>query len=155
MKTYGTRAEVYNNIAHKTRGGLTKDDIIQKGDRFLSKRVSERMRDVNKNPLSSVHRQRRKNRIKSIKNTSSDSSTNTSSNSSDKRNRRLKRRKKTRKRVKFNLQDNKTTQYYCPELNESDYDIDDDIEEININKPNKKKFVITEPPEIDFDELFV
>ena len=35
MKTYGTREEVYNGLAKKTRGGLTPNDIIKRGDKLI------------------------------------------------------------------------------------------------------------------------
>ena len=44
MKTYGTREDVYNGFAKKTRGGLTKNDIILKWGKFISRRISERMK---------------------------------------------------------------------------------------------------------------
>ena len=44
MKTYGTREEVYNGLAKKTRGGLTPNDIIKRGDKYISKRMSNSMK---------------------------------------------------------------------------------------------------------------
>ena len=43
MKTYGTREEVYNGLAKKTRGGLTPNDIIKRGDKYISRRMSNSM----------------------------------------------------------------------------------------------------------------
>ena len=41
MKKYGDRQAVYNGIAEKTRGGLTKDDLmLSKTGRIVSKKKS-------------------------------------------------------------------------------------------------------------------
>lgn len=41
MKKYGTRQDVYDGVCQMTRGGLTKDDLIFKNGRLVSKRKSE------------------------------------------------------------------------------------------------------------------
>lgn len=40
MKTIGSRAQVWNGNAKKTRGGLTKKDLFKKKGRIRSKRAS-------------------------------------------------------------------------------------------------------------------
>jgi len=43
VKKYGTKDEVYNGVAEKTRGKLTKDDLFycEKGKKVKSKKMSE------------------------------------------------------------------------------------------------------------------
>ncbi len=41
MKQRGTRVQVWNFEALKTRGGLCRDDFFMKGGRVISKRASE------------------------------------------------------------------------------------------------------------------
>ena len=60
MKTYGNREEVYTGLAKKTRGGLTKNDIILKGGKYISRRISEIMRNVRSNPLGVIGMMNRK-----------------------------------------------------------------------------------------------
>lgn len=38
---YGNRRDVWEGLKQKTAGGLTKSDLFKRGDRILSKRVSE------------------------------------------------------------------------------------------------------------------
>ena len=58
VKRIGNRAEVFMGYSLQTAGGLKKDDIIQKGDRYISKRASE---------VSKLRMQERKNKIDSDK----------------------------------------------------------------------------------------
>ena len=45
VKRYGSRSEVFDDLAEKTRGGLTKTDLIlSKGGKIVSKRKSEMAR---------------------------------------------------------------------------------------------------------------
>jgi hypothetical protein len=46
IKKIGTRFEVYYNMAYKTTGGLTKDDLILKRGRVMSIKVSESRKKV-------------------------------------------------------------------------------------------------------------
>lgn len=50
IKTYGTREMVYNGLALKTAGNLTKDDIdlkiINGKEYYISKKISKRMKDL-------------------------------------------------------------------------------------------------------------
>jgi hypothetical protein len=39
---YGTREEVFNGLASKTRGNLSKEDIVFEGGKYKSKRAIER-----------------------------------------------------------------------------------------------------------------
>ena len=41
IKARGTREEVFNGIAKRTSGGMTKNDIMQKGCKFVSIKSSE------------------------------------------------------------------------------------------------------------------
>lgn len=41
MRKYGTRQDVWDNVCQMTRGGLTKDDLIFKNGKLVSKRKSE------------------------------------------------------------------------------------------------------------------
>lgn len=45
IKKYGTREDVFNGLAERTRAGLTKDDFFQKGKRIISKKASERAKN--------------------------------------------------------------------------------------------------------------
>lgn len=42
VKTYGTREEVFNGTARKTKGNLVKDDIIFDNNRYKSKKAVEK-----------------------------------------------------------------------------------------------------------------
>jgi hypothetical protein len=42
VKRVGTRVEVFNGLAQKTSGGLTKEDIVMEHGRFKSKRAVQR-----------------------------------------------------------------------------------------------------------------
>ena len=143
MKTYGTREEVYNGFAKKTRGGLTPNDIIKRGDKYISKRMS--------NSMKSRFRSQKKKDTTISTGGKFKISTSTSSG--------IRRPKKTKKCVKFNLGQNKVNKYYCPELNdidlEDEYDEEVDFQSGNSRQRNQPKpFRITAPPEIDLDSLF-
>ena len=58
VKRIGNRAEVFMGYSLQTAGGLKKDDIIRKGDRYISKRASE---------VSKLRMQERKNKVDSDK----------------------------------------------------------------------------------------
>jgi hypothetical protein len=47
MKTIGTREEVYNDLAKKTSGGLTKKDILKKKKKYISLKKSNEMKKKN------------------------------------------------------------------------------------------------------------
>jgi hypothetical protein len=42
IKTRGTRQEVFEGLAKKTPGGLTKDDLFENKGRLVSKKASEK-----------------------------------------------------------------------------------------------------------------
>ena len=45
VKRYGTRADVFEGLAEKTRGGLTRDDLVlSKTGKIVSKKKSEAAR---------------------------------------------------------------------------------------------------------------
>ena len=143
MKTYGTREEVYNGFAKKTRGGLTPKDIIKRVYKYISKRMSNimKIRFKSQKKKDTTIGTRGKFKI----------STSTSSG--------IRRRKKTKKFVKFNLGQNKVNKYYCPELNdidlEDEYDEEVDFQSGSSRQRNQPKpFRITAPPEIDLESLF-
>ena len=55
MKARGSRLEVFQGIARRTTGGLTKDDLFQRDGLVLSKRASESSKRVmasRKQPVS-------------------------------------------------------------------------------------------------------
>ena len=41
MKKYGSRQDVYDGVCQMTRGGLTKEDLLLKNGRLVSKKKSE------------------------------------------------------------------------------------------------------------------
>ncbi len=57
----GTREQVYKGLAHRTAGGLTKNDIIEKkiGNKiiYISKKLSEKMKQ-NTNPFKKIIRKK-------------------------------------------------------------------------------------------------
>ena len=44
IKTRGTRQEVFEGLAKRTPGGLTKDDLFENKGRLVSKKASEKAR---------------------------------------------------------------------------------------------------------------
>ena len=49
MKNYGSRIEVFQNDAKQTRGGLTKKDLILKGDKLITqKEINRNKKNINK-----------------------------------------------------------------------------------------------------------
>ena len=54
MKTTGSRAEVWHETAFKTTGGLKKKDLVKnKHGYIVSKKKSNLLKKINKNPLKS------------------------------------------------------------------------------------------------------
>ena len=55
VKKRGTREQVYNGEAMMTNGGLTKDDLEQRGNNYVSKKaskaVTERLKHLNNKPI--------------------------------------------------------------------------------------------------------
>lgn len=139
MKTYGNREEVYTGLAKKTRGGLTKNDIILKGGKYISRRISEIMRNVRSNPLGVIGMMNRK-RVQPHRSCKNNYNNYGGSNSSV-----MRRNKKSKKRVRFVLSNNKVNQYYCPEMNGGDFH----------SKNTSNKFQITNVPDIDVESLFL
>ena len=132
MKRIGTREEVYNNLAHRTTGGMTKEDIIIKKRNgvivYLSKRKVE---NFNNNV-----RNKRKIRAKTHKNTQYFLTGNKTNHT----------HKKTKKRVLFNENCNTIREYHCPGINK--------IKNDKFFYEPDNKFEIHSLPDIDIDDLF-
>ncbi len=144
MKTYGTREDVYNGFAKKTRGGLTKNDIILKGGKFISRRISERMRNVQSNPLGvrGLMNKRKGQNNRNITRNSRNSKSCKNNYHAGSMTSTRRRNKKSRKNVRFVLSNNRINPYYCPELNGG------------VQQKTSNHFQITQMPEIDVNSLF-
>ena len=113
MKTYGTREDVYNGFAKKTRGGLTRNDIILKGGKFISRRISERMKNVQSNPLGVrklINKRKGQNNRNIIRNSRHSKSCKNNYHAGSMTSTR-RRNKKSRKNVRFVLSNNKINRY--------------------------------------------
>jgi len=140
MKTYGTREDVYNGFAKKTRGGLTRNDIILKGGKFISRRISERMKNIQSNPLG-VRGLMNKRKGQNTKTYRSCKNNYHGAGSTSYR----RRNKKSKKNVRFVLSNNKVDSYYCPEM-DGGY----------VPRPKNRSgvFQISKMPDIDIESLF-
>ena len=166
LKKVGTREEVYNNLASRTAGNLTKNDIIEKpiGSRkiYISKKLSEKM--IN-NPifLKRVH----KRTLIATPNQAPTQSTPTQSTPNH-----IKKQTSTKtQKLSFKIGENAVKTIYYPELNgvnlkklkeellkeEAEEDLGIVIPKKNISSSgassNAGEFIIEELPEIDINEL--
>ena len=166
LKKVGTREEVYNNLASRTAGNLTKNDIIEKtiGSRkiYISKKLSEKM--IN-NPifLKRVH----KRTLIATPNQAPTQSTPTQSTPNH-----IKKQTSTKtQKLSFKIGENAVKTIYYPELNgvnlkklkeellkeEAEEDLGIVIPKKNVSSSgassNAGEFIIEELPEIDMNEL--
>ena len=64
MKRIGTREEVFRGVAERTSGGMRKQDIIIKNNKFISRKKSDRMRImVAQNERFQTFRSNKKNKM--------------------------------------------------------------------------------------------
>ena len=166
LKKVGTREEVYNNLASRTAGNLTKNDIIEKtiGSRkiYISKKLSEKM--IN-NPifLKKVH----KRTLIATPNQAPTQSTPTQSTPNH-----IKKQTSTKtQKLSFKIGENAVKTIYYPELNgvnlkklkeellkeEAEEDLGIVIPKKNVSSSgassNAGEFIIEELPEININEL--
>lgn len=148
LKNIGTREEVYKGLAHKTAGGLIKNDIITKqyGSKiiYISKKLSEKMK-INFN----IFRSNNPNYLKRHKRTAC--------NNNEKKHITSKTQK-----LSF-MSDNKIKNIYYPELSGIDINVlkselakEEEEEDKNIHETHlkSKEFIIEEDiPEININEL--
>jgi hypothetical protein len=180
MKSIGTRKEVYYNLAKKTSGGMTKNDIIKcmKSNKlqqqqnckngvknkkiYLSKKISDRMKQ--ESPLI-IYRHSKKNRNKS------DCYNLNVSDLKDKliRERKLERlrrrklksikkqsknEKKLSKKICFVPNKNKIRTYHCRDMFKTTSFSNPDGYESD-NEQSNTEFKIEDLPEISLEELFL
>ena len=137
MKKTGSREEVYKGLAEKTKGGLEKanlkEKIIGKKIKYVSLRKSLRM--TKNNPFKN----KRPSKSKGSK----------------------KERTKTRK-VSFNMDDNKTKEYYCKEMANNEDDMfdttkfdekDDDVDFLKLHSQKTDDFKIEDIGDLNLDSL--
>ena len=174
LKKVGTREEVYNNLASRTAGNLTKNDIIEKpiGSRkiYISKKLSEKM--IN-NPifLKRVH----KRTLIATPNQAPTQAPNqapTHSTPTQSTPNHIKKQTSTKtQKLSFKIGENAVKTIYYPELNgvnlkklkeellkeEAEEDLGIVIPKKNISSSgassNAGEFIIEELPEIDINEL--
>ena len=157
MKRIGTREEVFRGVAERTSGGMRKEDIMIKNNKFISRKKSDRMRIM-------VAQNERFQSFRSNKKTKCNKKLlNQNSENINKINK--KPIKKTQKKVIFHFNKNKVQEYNCPDLNyycgdkeDEDDDEDDNEEESNYRQIsfNKKPrdFKIEKIDDLNFDDLF-
>ena len=127
IKIIGTREEVYKSQAHKTIGGLTKPDILEKCNNgkltYISKKLSDKMRlqinTIRENNPNFFKNKKRTHCISSIhKNSNSNSNSNSSSTIINNNNTNYKKKKKSKThKLSFEINNNKVKNIYYPELN--------------------------------------
>ena len=157
MKRIGTREEVFKGIAERTSGGMRKEDIMIKNNKFISRKKSDRMKImVSQNERFQTFRSNKK--TKCNKNL-----LNQNNGNINKINK--KPIKRTQKKVVFHFNKNKVQEYNCPDLNyycgdkeDEDEDEDDNKEEPNYRQIsfNKKprEFKIEKIDDLNIDDLF-
>ena len=137
MKKTGSREEVYKGFAEKTGGGLRKEHlkekIIGKKTKYVSRKKSTKMKE--NNPFKN----KRPSKSKGYK----------------------KEKKRTRK-VSFNMDDNKTKEYYCKELENNGDDIFDiikvddkenDVDFLKLHSQKTDDFKIEDIGDLNLDSL--
>jgi hypothetical protein len=159
MKRVGSRQEVYQGVAERTSGGMRKEDIMIKNNKFISRKKSDRMRImVSQDDRLQAFRSNKKTKCNNIlkrqENTNNYRKTNN---------------KRTQKKVIFHFNRNKVQEYNCPDLNyyrgdkQDDEDDEEDDEESGEDDANSKqinfdkkprKFKIEKITDIDIDDLF-
>tara|TARA_B100000902_G_C27307941_1_gene916648 strand:- start:1650 stop:2129 length:480 start_codon:yes stop_codon:yes gene_type:complete len=158
MKRIGTREEVFRGVAERTSGGMRKQDIMIKNNKFISRKKSDRMRIM-------VAQNERFQTFRSNKKTKCN---NNLLNRQDNRynNHTKKPIKRTQKKVVFHINKNKVQEYNCPNLGYYCGDEEDDEEEeeeeeeeyknskqINFNK-KPREFKIEKIEDLNIDDLF-
>ena len=176
LKKVGTREEVYNNLASRTAGNLTKNDIIEKtiGSRkiYISKKLSEKM--IN-NPIF-LKRVHKRTLIATPNQAPTQStptqSTPTQSTPTQSTPNHIKKQTSTKtQKLSFKIGENAVKTIYYPELNgvnlkklkeellkeEAEEDLGIVIPKKNVSSSgassNAGEFIIEELPEIDMNEL--
>jgi hypothetical protein len=155
MKKIGTRAEVYNGLAFKTSGGMTKENIIKikekpKKRSYKSKKNKKKIngKDINVNVNVSgndgLTRENTKEKIKKQKKYLS---------------RKISDRMRQKsnfhqKKISFNTNLNQEKEYICQSLdNDDNFDNDYDKDKDNSHK-NKGKFIIEQFPDLSDNDIF-
>lgn len=156
IKRVGTREEVYKGLAERTSGGMRKQDIMIKNNKFISRKKSDRMRImVSQNDKNQIYRSNKKTKCKNILAQQNNRTIETINKKSNR-----KHNKKTQKRVIFHINKNKVEEYNCPGLGYYCGEEDDEEEEefinskqINFNK-KPKEFKIEKIDDLSIDDLF-
>lgn len=156
MKRIGTREEVFKGIAERTSGGMRKEDIMIKNNKFISRKKSDRMKImVAQNERFQVIRSNKKTKCsKKLLNQNNGNINNSTKKPS----------RRTQKKVVFHFNKNKVQEYNCPDLNyycgdNEDEDDEDDIEEkptyrqISFDK-KPREFKIEKIDDLNIDDLF-
>ena len=156
MKRIGTREEVFRGVAERTSGGMRKQDIIIKNNKFISRKKSDRMRIM-------VAQNERFQTFRSNKKTKCNNNLLNKNKNINQTNK--KPIKRTQKKVVFHFNKNKVQEYNCPDLNyycgdKEDEDEDEEDEEeyennrqISFNK-KPKEFKIEKIDDLNIDDLF-
>ena len=139
MKRIGTREEVFRGVAERTSGGMRKQDIMIKNNKFISRKKSDRMKImVAQNERFQVIRSNKKTKC-------SKNLLNQNGQGINKTNK--KPTKKTQKKVVFHFNKNKVQEYNCPDLNyycgdkeDEDDEEDDNEKEINYRQISFDKY---------------
>ena len=157
IKRIGTREEVFRGVAERTSGGMRKQDIMIKNNKFISRKKSDRMKImVSQNERFQAFRSNKKTKCnKNLLNRN-----NGNINNSTK-----KPLKRTQKKVVFHFNKNKVQEYNCPDLNYycGDKEDEDDEEDDNEEEPNyrqisfdkkPREFKIEKIDDLNIDDLF-
>ena len=171
IKVIGTREEVYKSQAHKTIGGLTKIDILEKCNNgkinYISKKLSDKMRlqinTIRENNPNFFKNKKRTHCVSSIiSNHTNHSEHNHSEHNHSAHNKNIYNKKKKSKthKLSFEINNNKVKTIYYPELNglnieelkeeirrqEEEENEEDDVENIEeFESLNELKEVFTKP----------
>ena len=155
MKRIGTREEVFRGLAERTSGGMRKQDIMIKNNKFISRKKLDRMKImVSQNERFQTFRSNKKTKCNNIINQKNKNTIN------------RKPIKRTQKKVVFHFNKNKVQEYNCPNLgyycgDEEDEEEEEEEEEeeyehskqINFNR-KPRKFKIEKINDINIDDLF-
>ncbi len=154
MKRIGTREEVFRGLAERTSGGMRKQDIMIKNNKFISRKKSDRMKImVSQNERFQTFRSNKKTRCN-----------NNLINQQNKNTINRKPIKRTQKKVVFHFNKNKVQEYNCPNLGyycgdeedeeeEKEEEDDENNKQINFNR-KPRKFKIEKINDINIDDLF-
>ena len=156
MKRIGTREEVFRGVAERTSGGMRKQDIMIKNNKFISRKKSDRMKIlVSQNERFQTFRSNKKTKC-------NNNLLNKNKNINQTNKKPIKR---TQKKVVFHFNKNKVQEYNCPDLNyycgdKEDEDEDEEDEEeyennrqISFNK-KPREFKIEKMDDLNIDDLF-